>query len=61
MSVGVFVIAEMSTNHCGYFDLAKKIIAVAKEASRRLFVSVGFIVDDAMEAPFGFWVFKKII
>ena len=29
---GVFVIAEMSANHCGDFDLAKKIMVAAKEA-----------------------------
>ena len=29
---GVFVIAEMSANHCGDFELAKKIISTAKDA-----------------------------
>ncbi len=29
---GVFVIAEMSANHCGDFDLAKKIMVAAKES-----------------------------
>jgi len=28
----VFIIAEMSANHCGDFELAKKIIAAAKAA-----------------------------
>ena len=28
----VFIIAEMSANHCGDIDLAKKIIAAAKDA-----------------------------
>ena len=28
----VFIIAEMSANHCGDMDLAKKIIAAAKDA-----------------------------
>lgn len=32
MSDAVFIIAEMSANHCGNFELAKKIIAAAKEA-----------------------------
>jgi len=31
MSDSVFIIAEMSANHCGDFELAKKIIAAAKE------------------------------
>ena len=31
MSMGVFIIAEMSANHCGNKALAKKIIAKAKE------------------------------
>ena len=29
---GVFIIAEMSANHCGDFELAKKIISAAKES-----------------------------
>lgn len=29
---GVFIIAEMSANHCGDFELAKKIISAAKDA-----------------------------
>ena len=32
MSDAVFIIAEMSANHCGDLDLAKKIVAAAKEA-----------------------------
>jgi len=32
MSDHVFIIAEMSANHCGDFELAKKIIAAAKSA-----------------------------
>lgn len=32
MNDHVFIIAEMSANHCGDLDLAKKIIAVAKDA-----------------------------
>ena len=32
MSGAVYVIAEMSANHCGDFELAKKIISAAKEA-----------------------------
>ena len=32
MSKPVFIIAEMSANHCGDFELAKKIIAAAKDA-----------------------------
>ena len=31
MKSNVFIIAEMSANHCGDFDLAKKIIAAAKD------------------------------
>ena len=32
MNAPVFIIAEMSANHCGDFELAKKIIGAAKEA-----------------------------
>lgn len=32
MSDEIFIIAEMSANHCGDMDLAKKIIAAAKDA-----------------------------
>lgn len=32
MNKPVFIIAEMSANHCGDFELAKKIIAAAKDA-----------------------------
>lgn len=32
MSDEIFIIAEMSANHCGDIDLAKKIIAAAKDA-----------------------------
>lgn len=32
MNDHVFIIAEMSANHCGDLDLAKKIVAAAKEA-----------------------------
>ena len=32
MSHAVYIIAEMSANHCGDLDLAKKIVAAAKEA-----------------------------
>ncbi len=32
MSEHVFIIAEMSANHCGDFELAKKIISAAKDA-----------------------------
>ena len=32
MSNSVLIIAEMSANHCGDMNLAKKIIAAAKDA-----------------------------
>ena len=32
MKSNVFIIAEMSANHCGDFELAKKIISTAKDA-----------------------------
>ena len=32
MSHAVYIIAEMSANHCGDMNLAKKIIAAAKDA-----------------------------
>ena len=30
MSAGVFIVAEMSANHCGRLDIAKRVIAEAK-------------------------------
>ena len=32
MCDNVYIIAEMSANHCGNFELAKKIISAAKDA-----------------------------
>ncbi len=43
---GVYVIAEMSANHCGNYDTAKKLVAAAKWAGANAVKLQTFIPDD---------------